>query len=42
MTTTVTSLRTISVDVAVIGAGTAGMSAYRSAKALGKRVVLIE
>jgi dihydrolipoamide dehydrogenase len=30
------------VDVAIIGAGTAGMSAYRAAKASGKRVLLIE
>lgn len=29
-------------DVAVIGAGSAGMSAYRAAKAHGKRVALIE
>src|SRR5690625_137062 len=33
---------TISVDVAIIGAGTAGMTAYRAAKRAGKRVVLIE
>ncbi|HEX3096154.1 MAG TPA: dihydrolipoyl dehydrogenase [Usitatibacter sp.] len=32
----------IEVDVAVIGAGTAGLSAYRAAKAAGKRAVLIE
>jgi dihydrolipoamide dehydrogenase len=30
------------VDVAVIGAGTAGLAAFRAAKALGKRAVLIE
>lgn len=30
------------VDVAVIGAGTAGMSAFRAARAAGKRAVLIE
>jgi dihydrolipoamide dehydrogenase len=29
-------------DVAVIGAGTAGLAAYRAAKAAGKRVLLIE
>ena len=29
-------------DVAVIGAGTAGLAAYRVAKAAGKRVLLIE
>jgi dihydrolipoamide dehydrogenase len=32
----------LNVDVAVIGAGTAGMAAYRAAKASGKRVVIIE
>jgi dihydrolipoamide dehydrogenase len=32
----------MNVDVAVIGAGTAGMSAYRAAVAQGKRTVLIE
>ena len=30
------------VDVAVIGAGTAGLAAYRAAKAAGKRAVIIE
>ncbi|MGE4124081.1 MAG: dihydrolipoyl dehydrogenase [Pusillimonas sp.] len=30
------------VDIAIIGAGTAGMSAYRVAKASGQRVVMIE
>lgn len=30
------------VDVAVIGAGTAGLAAFRAAKALGKRAVIIE
>ena len=30
------------VDVAIIGTGTAGMAAYRAAKAAGKRVLLIE
>jgi dihydrolipoamide dehydrogenase len=32
----------ITVDVAVIGAGTAGLAAYRAAKAAGKRVLLVE
>lgn len=32
----------IDTDVAVIGAGTAGLAAYRAAKAAGKRAVLIE
>jgi dihydrolipoamide dehydrogenase len=32
----------LSVDVAVIGAGTAGMSAYRAAKAQGAHTVMIE
>jgi dihydrolipoamide dehydrogenase len=32
----------LSVDVAVIGAGTAGLSAYRAAKAQGARTVMIE
>ena len=32
----------VETDVAVIGAGTAGLAAYRSAKAAGKRAVLIE
>ncbi|MFP5393146.1 MAG: dihydrolipoyl dehydrogenase [Gammaproteobacteria bacterium] len=32
----------LKVDVAVIGTGTAGLSAYRAAKAQGKRVVTIE
>lgn len=35
-------MKTLSVDVAVIGAGTAGMTAYRAAKTHGKHVVLIE
>ena len=30
------------VDVAVIGAGTAGLAAYRAAKAAGKQAVIIE
>jgi dihydrolipoamide dehydrogenase len=33
---------TLQVDVAVIGAGTAGLAAYRAAVAAGKRVVVIE
>lgn len=32
----------LNVDVAVIGAGTAGLAAYRAAKAAGKRSVIIE
>lgn len=32
----------IETDVAVIGAGTAGLAAYRAAKAAGKRAILIE
>jgi dihydrolipoamide dehydrogenase len=39
MATTQSSIET---DVAVIGAGTAGLAAYRAAKAAGKRVLLIE
>jgi dihydrolipoamide dehydrogenase len=35
-------MKTLSIDVAVIGAGSAGLSAYRAAKAAGARVVLIE
>jgi len=35
-------MNTLTTDVAVIGAGTAGLSAYRAAKAAGKRAVLIE
>src|SRR5262245_9707954 len=35
-------MKRISVDVAVIGAGTAGLAAYRAAVAAGKRAVLIE
>ena len=35
-------MKKISVDVAVIGAGTAGMAAYRAAKSHGGNVVLIE
>lgn len=35
-------MKRISVDVAVVGAGTAGLAAYRAAVAAGKRAVLIE
>jgi dihydrolipoamide dehydrogenase len=35
-------MNTLHVDVAVIGAGTAGLAAYRAAKAKGKRTVVIE
>lgn len=35
-------MKTLRVDVAVIGAGSAGMSAYRAARAHGARTVLIE
>lgn len=35
-------MKIINADVAVIGGGTAGLSAYRAARAAGKRVVLIE
>ncbi|SFF62965.1 dihydrolipoamide dehydrogenase [Duganella sp. CF458] len=35
-------METIQCDVAVIGAGTAGLSAYRAARNAGKRAVLIE
>jgi len=36
------TMKRISVDVAVIGAGTAGLAAYRAAVAAGMRAVLIE
>jgi dihydrolipoamide dehydrogenase len=36
------SRRVVQVDVAVIGAGTAGLAAYRAASAAGARVALIE
>ena len=36
------SLREVETDVAVIGAGTAGLAAYRAAKAAGKRALIIE
>ena len=35
-------MKPLTVDVAVIGTGTAGLAAYRAARAHGKRVVLIE
>ena len=35
-------MHTIHTDVAVIGAGTAGLTAYRAARMGGKRAVLIE
>ncbi|WP_310452107.1 dihydrolipoyl dehydrogenase [Sulfuritalea sp.] len=35
-------MKTMQVDVAIIGAGTAGLAAYRSAKAAGASVVIIE
>jgi dihydrolipoamide dehydrogenase len=35
-------MKSLRVDVAVIGAGTAGLAAYRAAKAHGKHAVLIE
>jgi len=35
-------MNTIRVDVAVIGAGTAGLAAYRAAATAGKRAVVIE
>jgi dihydrolipoamide dehydrogenase len=35
-------MKILSTDVAVIGAGTAGLAAYRAAKAAGKRAVIIE
>lgn len=35
-------MNTLTTDIAVIGAGTAGLAAYRAAKAAGKRAVIIE
>src|SRR5687767_15249200 len=32
----------LNVDVAVVGSGTAGLAAYRAARAAGKRAVIIE
>jgi dihydrolipoamide dehydrogenase len=36
------AMRTLETDVAVIGAGTAGLAAYRAAKAAGRAALLIE
>ena len=36
------SLHAVETDVAVIGAGTAGLAAYRAAKAAGKRALIVE
>ncbi|WP_432722882.1 dihydrolipoyl dehydrogenase [Jeongeupia wiesaeckerbachi] len=35
-------MNTITIDVAILGAGTAGLAAYRAAKAAGKTALLIE
>ena len=35
-------MKTIQVDVAVIGSGTAGMTAHKAARMQGKRVLMIE
>ena len=35
-------MKTLHTDIAVLGAGTAGLAAYRAAKAAGKRALLIE
>src|SRR6187397_3424096 len=35
-------MRKVTTDVAVIGAGTAGLAAYRAAKATGRAALLIE
>src|SRR3546814_7408315 len=35
-------MKALSTDVAIIGAGTAGLSAYRTVKAAGKQAILIE
>lgn len=35
-------MKTLHTDIAVIGAGTAGLAAYRAARAAGKRALLIE
>ena len=35
-------MRRIDTDVAILGAGTAGLAAYRAAKAAGKRALLVE
>jgi dihydrolipoamide dehydrogenase len=36
------NMNTLTVDIAVIGAGTAGLAAYRAAVAAGKRAIIIE
>src|SRR5205085_6037286 len=36
------TMKTLDTDVAVIGAGTAGLAAYRAVKAAGKRALIIE
>ncbi len=35
-------MKTLHTDIAVVGAGTAGLAAYRAARAAGKRAVIIE
>lgn len=35
-------MKTLHTDVAIIGAGTAGLAAHRAARAAGKRALLIE
>ncbi|WP_032826332.1 FAD-dependent oxidoreductase, partial [Bordetella holmesii] len=35
-------MKSLHTDIAVIGAGTAGLAAYRAARAAGKRAVIIE
>ncbi len=35
-------MKTLHTDIAILGAGTAGLAAYRAAKAAGKRTLLIE
>ncbi len=35
-------MKTLHTDIAILGAGTAGLAAYRAAKAAGKRALLIE
>ncbi|HBO78627.1 MAG TPA: dihydrolipoyl dehydrogenase, partial [Cupriavidus sp.] len=39
---TAQTVQTVQTDVAIIGAGTAGLAAYRAAIAAGKRAVIIE
>src|SRR5690606_41769323 len=36
------TMKTLQTDVAIIGTGTAGMNAYRAARAAGKRALVIE